>query len=160
MGYPFARRIPARRDGVPEGSVELEGEALRYQETRIRRMQMSASLANGERAQLRMTADGLESGDTRLGQLQLNATGSPDAHQADLQLQGGLLDLSLAAQGGMRGGDWHGRLTNVEVEAQRQQWALQQPVEVVRLQTGQLDLAPRAGRIMKVGRSHRKEFPA
>ena len=126
---------------APQGTVELEGEALRYQQNRVRRMQMTASLADGERAQVRMTADGLQTGDTALGELQLNADGTRQAHQADLQLQGGLLDLSVAAQGGLRGGDWSGQVLRAAIDAQQQQWALQQPVAVERLQTGQLDLA-------------------
>lgn len=126
---------------APEGSLELEGDALRLQDNRVRQLRMTANLTDGERARLQMTAGGLQTGDTELGQLQLNAGGTSDAHQVDLQLQGGLLDLAVAAEGGMRGADWHGRLVQASIDAQQQRWALQQSVAVTRLQTGQLDLA-------------------
>lgn len=125
----------------PEGRVELQGEAMRYQDNRVQRLQLAANLADGERARIRLTADGLQAGDTELGQLQLNADGTSAAHQAALQLQGGLLNLSLAAEGGLRGGDWRGRLLRAAVDAYQQQWALQQPVAIERLASGRLDLA-------------------
>lgn len=126
---------------APQGRLELQGQTIRYQDNHLQRLQLAANLADGERARLRMTVDGITSGDTELGQLQLNADGTLDAHQAALQLQGGLLDLSLAAEGGMRGGDWRGRLLRAAVDAYQQQWALQQPVAIERLANGWLDLA-------------------
>src|SRR5690606_34942765 len=102
---------------APQGRLELQGQTIRYQDNHLQRLQLAANLADGERARLRMTVDGITSGDTELGQLQLNADGTLDAHQAALQLQGGPLDLSLAAEGGMRGGDWRGRLLRAAVDA-------------------------------------------
>src|SRR5690606_31672467 len=97
-----------------------------------------AALAEGQRGQLRLSAGNLQAGDTELGDLQLAANGTPQAHQATMQVEGGLLDLSLAVDGGLSGADWRGRLHSAELQAEGQQWALRQPASLERLASGQL----------------------
>jgi len=126
---------------VPQGRVELEGRGIGYQDNRVQQLQLAASLLDGERARIRLTANGLQAGDTELGQLQLSADGTRGTHQATLDLQGGLLDLSLAAAGNLQGGDWRGRLVRASVEASGHRWALQRPVAINRLASGRLDMA-------------------
>lgn len=126
---------------APQGQLQLEGGGMRYQDNRVQRLQLAANLSDGERARIRLTADGLQAGDTELGRLQLNADGTRAAHQAALELQGGLLDLTLAAEGGLQGGDWRGRLLRTTVGAYQQHWALQRPMVIERLENGRLDLA-------------------
>ncbi|MCQ4308219.1 translocation/assembly module TamB [Pseudomonas stutzeri] len=123
---------------APEGTLALEGSQVAFQQNRIERLELAARLEQGERGQLRLVADGLRAGDTELGRLQVTGDGSQQAHQADLQLQGPLLDLSLALDGGLKGGDWRGRLLRAELDAQGQQWALQRPASLERLANGRI----------------------
>ncbi|MEK0363172.1 translocation/assembly module TamB domain-containing protein [Pseudomonas sp. CBC3] len=123
---------------TPEGTLTLEGSQVAFQQNRIEHLELAASLEQGERGQLRLVADGLRAGDTELGRLQVTGDGSQQAHQADLSLQGPLLDLSLALDGSLRGEDWRGRLLRAELDAQGQQWALQRPASLERLANGRI----------------------
>ena len=123
---------------APQGELAVEGSDVAFQDNRVERLQLAANLQEGQRGQLRLTADGLQAGDTDLGQLQVNADGTRQAHEAELRLQGPLLNLSLALDGGLRGEDWSGRLVQAELDAKGQQWALQQPASLERLASGRI----------------------
>lgn len=125
---------------APQGELKLDGSGIALEDNRVARLQLSAALAEGQRGQLRLDASGLEAGDTELGDLQLAADGTQQAHQATVQLEGGLLDLSLAVDGGLRGDDWRGRLRSAELQAEGQQWALRQPASLERLASGTFTL--------------------
>src|SRR3546814_2762569 len=79
-------------------------------------------LSDGERGRLALNAERIRAGETYLGALRIDAEGTAERHQAELQLQGPLLDLALAFDGGLRGEDWFGRLTRGELSAQQQDW--------------------------------------
>ena len=123
---------------APQGKLVLSSTGVAFQDNRVDQLQMTASLSQGERGQLSLDAKGLQSGATDIGELQLSAEGTPAAHQARLQLQGPLLDLSLALAGGLEGGDWRGRLMEAELDAQGQQWALRDPASLQRLASGKI----------------------
>lgn len=125
---------------APEGTLAFEGSQVAFQQNRIEQLELVARLERGERGQLQLMADGLRAGDTELGRLQLTADGTEQAHQADLSLQGPLLDLSLALDGGLSGGDWRGRLLRAVLNAQDQHWALQRPASLQRLASGRITL--------------------
>ncbi len=126
---------------APQGELVLEGSEVAFQDNRVERLQLAAKLEAGERGQLRLTADELQTGDTDLGRLRIEADGTRQAHEANLSLQGPLLDLSLALDGGLRGENWRGRLLQAELDAKGQQWALQQPAALERLASGRVTLA-------------------
>jgi len=125
---------------APQGELTLDGRDVALQSNRVARLQLAASLKERERGQLRLTAAGLQAGDTDLGQLRMDGEGDRQTHQIDLSLQGPLLNLALALQGGLHGGDWRGRLVRAELDAEGQQWALQQPATLQRLASGRLTL--------------------
>ncbi len=125
---------------APSAQVELSGRNLAYQDNRLRRLSLQGQLSDGERGRLALNAERIRAGDTDLGALQVNAEGTAEKHQADLQLQGPLLDLALAFDGGLRGEDWVGRLTRGELSAEQQNWALQRPATLQRFADGRLDL--------------------
>ena len=125
---------------APQGTLALDGSRIAFQDNRLERLELNAVLSEGQRGQLRLTAAGLEAGDTELGNLQLTGEGTQQAHQANLQLEGGLLDLALAADGGLQGGDWRGRLSRVRLQAEGQDWALREPATMVRLADGTFTL--------------------
>jgi len=126
---------------APSAQVELSGRNLAYQDNRLRRLSLQGQLSDGERGRLALNAERIRAGDTDLGALQVNAEGTAEKHQADLQLQGPLLDLALAFDGGLRGEDWVGRLTRGELSAEQQNWALQRPATLQRFADGRLDLS-------------------
>ncbi len=125
---------------APSAQVELSGRNLAYQDNRLRRLSLQGQLSDGERGRLALNAERIRAGDTDLGALQVNVEGTAEKHQADLQLQGPLLDLALAFDGGLRGEDWVGRLTRGELSAEQQNWALQRPATLQRFADGRLDL--------------------
>ncbi|RYJ63297.1 translocation/assembly module TamB domain-containing protein [Pseudomonas songnenensis] len=125
---------------APSGKIELSGRNLAYQDNRLRRLSLQGQLSDGERGRLVLNADDIRAGETDLGALQVNAEGTADQHQADLRLQGPLLDLALAVDGGLRGEDWLGRLTRGELSAEQQNWALQRPASLQRFADGRLEL--------------------
>ncbi|POH84903.1 hypothetical protein CXK91_02800 [Stutzerimonas stutzeri] len=125
---------------APSGQVELSGRNLAYQDNRLRRLSLQGQLSGGERGRLALNAERIRAGETDLGALQLKAEGTAENHQADLQLQGPLLDLALALDGGLRGDDWVGRLTRGELSAEQQNWALQRPATLQRFADGRLEL--------------------
>lgn len=125
---------------APSGQVELDGRNLAYQDNRLRRLRVQGQLSDGERGHLVLNAERIRAGETDLGALQVRAEGTADKHQADLQLQGPLLDLALAFDGGLRGDDWIGRLLRGELSAEQQNWALQRPAKLQRFADGRLEL--------------------
>ncbi|WP_278445860.1 translocation/assembly module TamB domain-containing protein [Stutzerimonas kunmingensis] len=124
---------------APSGQLELSGRNLAYQDNRLRRLSVQGQLSDGERGRLALDAERIRAGDTDLGALRINAEGTAERHQAELQLQGPLLDLALAFDGGLRGEDWLGRLTRGELSAQQQDWALQRPATLQRFADGRLE---------------------
>ncbi len=123
---------------APQGKLALSSSGMAFQDNRVDQLQVTASLSEGERGQLSLDAGGLHAGATEIGELQLSAEGTQTAHQIGFQLQGPLLDLSLALTGGLEGGDWRGRLMEAELDAQGQQWALRDPATLQRLENGQI----------------------
>lgn len=125
---------------APSGQAELNGRNLAFQDNRLRRLNLQGQLSDGERGRLVLNAERIRAGETDLGALQVKAEGTADKHQADLQLEGPLLDLALAFDGGLRGEDWLGRLTRGELSAQEQNWVLQRPAALQRFADGRLEL--------------------
>lgn len=125
---------------APQGKLVMTGNAVAFQDNRIQQLQLSADLAQGERGQLRLEAQGMNAGTTELGTLALTAGGTREAHQATLQVQGPLLNLSTGLTGGLKGDDWLGRLTEVDLAAQGQRWALRDPAALKRLGNGRITL--------------------
>lgn len=125
---------------APDGQLTLDGNGLAFQDNRLASLTLAASLEDGERGQLQAAAQDVRAGENDLGRLELEAGGSLAQHQAELQLQGGLLDLALALDGGLQGENWRGRLLRAELDAKQQNWALQAPADVQRLANGTLTL--------------------
>lgn len=124
---------------APQGHAELSGRNLGYQDNRLRRLSLDARLAEGEQARLTLSAERIRAGETDLGALRVEADGTRERHQANLQLQGPLLNLALAFDGGLRDGDWRGRLLRGSLSAEQQDWNLQQPAALRRFADGRLE---------------------
>ena len=125
---------------APTGQLALTGAAVAFQDNRIERLKLAATLADGQRGQLSLDAHGVKAGTTDIGALQLSAEGTQASHTAKLQLVGPLLDLSMALTGGLEDGDWQGRLTQAALDAQGQHWALRDTATLQRLESGRITL--------------------
>ncbi|MGK9063633.1 translocation/assembly module TamB domain-containing protein [Stutzerimonas chloritidismutans] len=125
---------------APQGTLELEGNGLALEANQVNRLQVSAALTEGQRGRLRLDATGIGVGETDVGALGLSASGTAEAHSAELALQGPIVDLDLALAGGLSGDDWRGRLLSAEIEAESQRWTLRQPARLERLASGRIDL--------------------
>lgn len=126
---------------APQGEARLSGQNLSYRANRLQQLRLDATLAENERATLRLAARGLRAGDNDLGVLQLDASGTRASHRAELQLDGPLLELAAALDGSLQHGDWNGRLQRATLQARQQRWALQRPAAITRRADGRLDLA-------------------
>ena len=124
---------------APQGALQLNGDRLAFADNRAQSLAVSARLDPQQRANLQVDAQGLASGDTELGRLQLEGSGTEQRQQATLSLGGGLLDVRLAVAGDWDGSAWRGRLARGEVQGGGQTWQLQQPARLQYLADGRLE---------------------
>jgi translocation and assembly module TamB len=125
---------------APQGELQLQGQRLAYDDQRLRQLKFDASLNSAQHGQLTLDAQGIQLGETDLGQLTANAAGDRTQQNLELQLQGPLLQSHLALAGQLDKGNWRGSLSKAEVQSGGQDWRLQQPATLLRLASGQLTL--------------------
>ncbi|UCJ15636.1 translocation/assembly module TamB [Pseudomonas sp. MM211] len=125
---------------APQGTFDLNGQGLGFEDTRLRQLGLDATLDGNGQAKVQLRGQGIASGDTQFGNLTINGSGNQRQQQMDLSLQGPQLQTSLALDGTLDQGNWRGRLSRAEVQAGGQDWRLQQPASLVRLANGQIDL--------------------
>lgn len=125
---------------APQGQLQLQGQRLAFDDQRLQKLTLDASLNSAQRGQLTLEAQGIQLGETNLGRLTANAAGNLQQHSLELQLQGPLLQSQLALAGKLDKGNWRGSLSRGEVQSGGQDWRLQQPATLVRLANGQLNL--------------------
>lgn len=124
---------------APQGQLDVQGNALALQDSRLQRLTLDGRLDPAQRATVNLKGEGIQSGDTRLGTLQVNGQGTLKAQQVTLDLQGPLLQLALALDGGLEKDNWRGRLARGTVQSGGQQWRLQAPARLERLADGTLN---------------------
>ncbi|WPP02192.1 translocation/assembly module TamB domain-containing protein [Pseudomonas sp. HR96] len=124
---------------APQGQLQLRGQQLAMSTARLQTLTLSAAVDARQHGSLDLTATGLHSGDTDLGTL--TAKGGGDLRQQALQLglQGPLLKLALALDGGLAQNDWRGRLVSGQVQSGGQNWQLQAPARLERLANGTIN---------------------
>ncbi|KIQ00756.1 MULTISPECIES: translocation/assembly module TamB domain-containing protein [Pseudomonas] len=125
---------------APQGTFDLNGQGLAFEDMRLRQLGLDATLDGNGQAKVQVRGQGIASGDTQVGDLTINGNGSQRQQQMDLSLQGPQLQTHLALDGTLDQGNWRGRLSRVEVQAGGQDWRLQQPASLVRLASGEIDL--------------------
>ncbi|WP_084915071.1 translocation/assembly module TamB domain-containing protein [Pseudomonas syringae] len=124
---------------APEGKVALQAGQLAFQENRLQSLTLNARLDPAQRAIINLKGAGIQAGDTALGTLLVDGQGTLKAQQLKLDLQGPLLKLAVALDGGLDKGDWRGRLASGSVQSGGQNWRLQQPAKIERLVDGRLN---------------------
>ncbi len=98
----------------PAVTAALDGEGLQFEEYQVAGLEIRADWQQqGGTASLRLD-EALLAGQA-LTTLRLDLDGKPDAHRLSLELDGAELAASLAAQGGLQGNRWNGRLEQLRV---------------------------------------------
>lgn len=126
---------------APQGQAQLTGERLAFGDPSLRRLQVQASLDARQQALVALNLRGIRIGDTYLGRLEGKGQGDIRRQSLQLDLQGPLLNLQLAADGNLsEQGDWRGRIASGQLRSGGQDWQLQQPATLERLASGRLSL--------------------
>lgn len=116
----------------PDADIQLTGKRIVYDGQRIRDLQLSGHVQQGHSGKLDLSARGIASGDEQLGQLQLQADGDLDQHRLMLELKGPLANANLQLSGSLQLDQlhWQGRLQQLQVAVENQQWTLEQPLSI------------------------------
>ena len=125
---------------APQGKVALNGQQLAFADNHLQNLTLDASLDRNQRGRIDLKGSGIRAGDTQLGVLTANGSGDIKRQQLKLDLQGPLVQLGLAVDGGLDKGNWRGRLASGDVKAGGQAWVLQNPARLERLADGRLNL--------------------
>ena len=86
---------------APQGTVKLNGQQLAFADNRLQNLTLDASLDRNQRGRLDLKGSGIQAGETQLGVLTANASGDIKRQQLKLGLQGPMLQLALALDGGL-----------------------------------------------------------
>lgn len=125
---------------APQGTVKLNGQQLAFADNRLQKLTLDASLDRNQRGRLDLKGSGIQAGETQLGVLTANASGDIKRQQLKLGLQGPMLQLALALDGGLDKDNWRGRLVSGDVKAGGQAWVLQNPARLERLADGRINM--------------------
>lgn len=126
---------------APQGSLTLRGQALGFEQQRLRELLVDARLDARQQARVQLDARGLRSGASDFGQLALRGSGSLERHSLELSLDGEPLRLALAVAGGLnRTQDWRGELRSGSLSAAGLDWQLQRPARLERTAAGRISL--------------------
>ena len=126
---------------APQGQLALSGERLAYGEPSLRRLQLQATLDARQQGLIDLNLRGIRIGDTYVGRLQAQGRGDQRRQALDIDLQGPLLQMTLALDGNLsEQGDWRGRIASGRVQSGGQDWQLQQAASLERLANGRLNL--------------------
>ena len=125
---------------APQGKLLLNGQQLAFADNHLQNLTLDAALDRNQRGRIDLKGSGIKSGDTQLGVLTANGSGDLKRQQLKLALQGPMLQLALALDGGLDKDNWRGRLLSGDVKAGGQDWALQNPARLERLADGRINM--------------------
>ena len=123
---------------APQGKLDLKGQQLAFADNRLQTLNLDANLDSAQRAKLDLKANGIQSGETQVGNLTASAQGDIKNQKVQLALTGPLVKLALALDGNLDKDNWRGRLASGDVQAGGQDWRLQAPAKIERLADGKL----------------------
>lgn len=115
-----------------DADLQLSGSKLAYAGQRVRQLQLTGRLRQGQHGSLDLLARGLASGEDFLGRLQLKADGELAAHRLEASLSGPLANAALKLEGALEQDNvhWLGQLQELQVGVENQQWQLEQPLTI------------------------------
>ncbi|WP_070411837.1 translocation/assembly module TamB domain-containing protein [Pseudomonas lundensis] len=125
---------------TPQGKLVLNGQQLAFADNHLQHLSLDAALDRNQHGRIDLKGSGITSGDTQLGVLTVNGSGDLKRQQLKLALQGPMLQLALALDGGLDKDQWRGRLLSGDVKAGGQDWALQKSARLERLADGRINL--------------------
>ena len=125
---------------APQGKLVLNGQQLAFADNHLQHLSLDAALDRNQHGRIDLKGSGITSGDTQLGVLTVNGSGDLKRQQLKLALQGPMLQLALALDGGLDKDQWRGRLLSGDVKAGGQDWALQKSARLERLADGRINL--------------------
>ncbi|GLZ86549.1 translocation/assembly module TamB [Metapseudomonas resinovorans] len=124
---------------APQGKLALTGERMGQGDNRLDTLKLDAQLDAAQRGRVQLQVNGLASGDNEFGTLTAEGSGDRVRQQLEMNLKGPMLDLLLAMNGKLDGGNWRGQLARGEVQAGGQDWRLEAPARLERLADGKLN---------------------
>ncbi|WP_263262018.1 translocation/assembly module TamB domain-containing protein [Pseudomonas sp. RIT-PI-S] len=127
---------PAR----PQGDVQLDGQRLAWETSRLGSLAVLGRIDDRQQATLSLKGAGLNFADTDLGTFTGKGGGDLKHHNVQFNLDGPRLALALGVDGNWADGAWKGRLASGNVASSGQAWALQAPASLRRLADGTVEL--------------------
>lgn len=136
---------------TPGIAVQLQGDALGYGDLRIKSasLQGNVRLDDSFASKLNLTAEAIRQGTMPLGDVQLVLSGDRSSHQLQLDVTGGMTDVSARLNGGLKGAlngalndqRWQGQLSRSRITLGQQVWQLQDQAQLeYRLSDGRLHM--------------------
>ncbi|MCU1717124.1 translocation/assembly module TamB domain-containing protein [Pseudomonas sp. 5P_3.1_Bac2] len=125
---------------APQGSLDLKGANLGFEQQRISTLTLAGRLNSQQQAQVDLLAAGIVSADQQIGQLHVKGSGDLARQELQLDLTGPLLQAEAALSGGLSQGNWRGNLARAQLRSGPQDWRLQQPASIERLADGSLSV--------------------
>ncbi|MGO3619465.1 MAG: translocation/assembly module TamB domain-containing protein [Pseudomonas helleri] len=125
---------------APQGKVTLQGQQVAFADNHLQSLTLDASLDKSQRGRFDLKGSGIQAGDTQFGVLTATGSGDIKRQQLQLALQGPMLQLAMALDGGLDKDNWRGRLLSADIKYGPQQWILQNPARLERLANGRINL--------------------
>ena len=125
---------------APQGKAMLRGQQLAFADNHLQTLTLDANIDQAQRGRIELKGSGIQAGDTQLGVLTVSGSGDIKRQQLQLALQGPMLQLGLALDGGFDKDSWRGRLFKGDIKAGGQAWVLQNPARLERLADGRINL--------------------
>ena len=125
---------------APQGKAMLRGQQLAFADNHLQTLTLDANIDQAQRGRIELKGSGIQAGDTQLGVLTVSGNGDIKRQQLQLALQGPMLQLGLALDGGFDKDSWRGRLFKGDIKAGDQAWVLQNPARLERLADGRINL--------------------
>lgn len=124
----------------PQANVRATGKNIAFDSHSLETLRLTAALQKGERLAGNMTATGLVSNGQKLGTLDFGVAGTVAAHQSEMSLLGGVLELELRSDGAWDGKQLTQRVTGGMIKPEGlSSWELEQ--------TPQLQLSAGGGQV-------------
>lgn len=126
---------------APQGTIQLTGQNLAYQQQRIEQLQLTANISEQQQANLKLQANRITSGTTKLGNLNIEGNGNPTNQQLTMQLTGGIatLDSAITSQQDTQN-NWNVTVNRLQIAYQGQDWRLQNATNLRYTAAGALTL--------------------
>lgn len=111
---------------APQGTIQLTGQSLAYQQQRIEQLQLVANINAQQQATLKLQANRITSGTTQFGNLIVEGNGNATNQQLTMQLAGGIakLDSAITSQQDAQK-NWNINISKLQIAYQGQDWRLQ-----------------------------------